>query len=538
MADAESKFVEVWEDWWAKYPVPTQLVVAGSVRRLDVGALMGKIMPKTEQDGVKLLDGIGKDLKTVLADKKDTLFWSPAPGLIDIFYPKLLPQAADLSHSVIRSAIERRVRETIVTPAASTATKMQSVAERHLDWESFQRVCQKMQARADQIQTIDISELALGMADPKVHLPRRLWKAVDEIVDEYMANGGYCTRYPGNLLLLFFPGLSVTLARLKRRSIAADIENKDAALARLQKSSPKDGDEAETEEKHAPALPRVEPAGENADEIARLNKAFAAMAAAPGISGLNQDELTIPSNVLVRMVPVWRAGNQTLVGHSLVPHSARSNSEFATLGLAPEALDLPLLAHAQADVLGRTESQNPYLVIVPVHWRSLERNNARSKYLELCTRLPEELRRYLVLTLREIPEDLMGARIEECIRDLKRFCRAVMCRVDLTRRNFDQFAGLSLHAIGAQLAASGAIEKHAMAEMDGFLDAIEPLRSKTFIEGLQSKSLVIAALAAGFDYLSGSAIVIEAGTLGVRSFSIPDLYDAGESTSAAVKTAE
>jgi hypothetical protein len=153
------------------------------------------------------------------------------------------------------------------------------------------------------------------------------------------------------------------------------------------------------------------------------------------------------------------------------------------------------------------------------------RPSARLKYLELCARLPEELRRYIVISMRRVPENLMTSRIEERVRDLRRFCRAVMRRVELARRNFDQFAGVPLHAIAAELAAAGAIERQAMAAMHEFLDALTPRRIKSFVEGLSTKSLVIAALASGFDYLLGSAIITETRTLGVRAFSIPDLHE-------------
>src|SRR5262249_55194226 len=159
------------------------------------------------------------------------------------------------------------------------------------------------------------------------------------------------------LILLFFPGLSVSLARLKRRSIASDIEHAVGGLARPSKAGGKESD-ADADEAADPTPPRVvETAGETSEAVARLNKAFAAMAAAPGISGLNTNELTVPETVSMRLVPVWRAGNQTLVGHTLVAHSAKSASEFATVGVALDTLDLPVLAHAQADVLARTETQ-------------------------------------------------------------------------------------------------------------------------------------------------------------------------------------
>src|SRR5579862_869220 len=149
MADGESRFVEVWTEWMAKIPVPERLTTSGAVRRLDIGAMMGKTMPKSAEDGTKLLNDVAREVKSILSDREGAIFWSPAPGLIDVFYPKLTPQAAELAHSVVTSSVDRLVRDRVAAPVAEKA-KAAPMAERRVDWETFQKVCRRAQAKPDQ----------------------------------------------------------------------------------------------------------------------------------------------------------------------------------------------------------------------------------------------------------------------------------------------------------------------------------------------------------------------------------------------------
>jgi hypothetical protein len=513
MADDEAIFVGVWSEKWAKIGVPQQFASTGTVRRLHIATLLGKTMPNGIEAGDKLIEGIFADLKSVL--KEGAVFWSPAPGLIDIFYPKMLPQAADLSHSVVRSTIERRIRETIIDPARAEAATQAS--DRRITPEQFQMVLARAKAKPDHVQVIDASELILGKSDPKAHLSRRAWRVIDEIVDEFLGASGYCARQPDNKILLFFPGLSISLAKLKRNAIAADIERSAGVIERENQAGDSDagGLPATTLAADAPSPKQL---AEDAREIAQLNRAFASLASASVIAG----PTTLPEGIRFQIVPVWRAGNQTLVGHSIM-----TSAEGDSAGIPQNLLDMACLIKAQTDVQDALAAKSPYLVLGRVHWQTLERVTFRTRYLELAASLPEEARRYLVLALYDVPDDLLTARIEERLRELGRFCRSVSCRVDLGRRDFEQLKGQNLHPIGAELPADDLQlpESQIMASMNGFLDALAGLQTKTFIDGLQTKSLVIAALAAGFDYLSGSAIAdSQTGAQGVRAFSIADLY--------------
>ncbi len=524
MSNDEAVFVEVWKQKWSKIPNPQKLQANGIVRRIYVGSLLGKTLPRSLAAGGQLIDGIFSDLKSTL--KADALYWSPAPGLIDVFYANMGPQAADLSHSVLTSAISRRIQDTIVNPARSATLSSPAPDQRRVDNEEFQRVCRKGQARPDQIQTIDIGEIVLGKPDPQAHLSRRTWQMVDTVLDEFLARGGYSTRYSGNQILLFFPGLSASLASLKRKAIASEIEVLARELAgRVEVEE--DGEDArpntETKKPQSPGKSAIPVSREEAKEIASLNRAFASLASENSRHG--DDDAAqgeAQAEIVFHPIPVWRAKNQTLVGHVVSAGHPKD-----TKAIPEDSLDLAGLSRAQADVDAAVQANGPHLVLVTLHWNTLDRLKTRSRYLERASQLSEQGRRYLVIAIRDVPEDLMSARIEERLREIRRFCRSISCLVDLKRRDFEQLRGLEFLAIGAEIAPNEMSEQEIIASMNGFLDAQAPLGTKSFVDGLRSKSLVIAALTAGFDYLSGSAIVDASGAApGTRAFSIADLYGA------------
>ena len=517
MADDEAIFVGVWAEKWSKVVAPQQFATQGSVRRLNVGALLGRTMPAGAEAGGKLIEGIFVDLHAVLKD--GATFWSSGPGMISVFYPKMLSQAADLTHSVLASTIERRVREMVLVPAranaAGAATQAQTAAstERRVSWEDFQRVVRRAKARPEQIQTIDVSELILGKSDPAAHLSKRAWRMVDGVVEGFLGAGGYYARQTGNQILLFFPGLSVSLARMKRNAIAADIEAATGAIPAAEATSAGD-DEPESDQ---PAKARhKQEEGESAEEIARLNQAFAAL----GDASATIAPVETPAGVIFNRVPVWRAGNQTLVGYNLSALNGGGAGHIAV-----DLIDLSCLVRAQTDCEDGVAAQSPYLVIAKLHWYTLERPGTRTRYLEVASKLSEAARRYLVLSLCDVPEDLLTARIEDRLRELRPYCRTFSFRTDLDRRDFDQLKGLDLHAIGAELDTGSATEAEQMLAMNGFMNAAVPLKTRALLDGLSTKSMVVAAIAAGFDYLSGTAITDGPDTAhGVRAFSIADLY--------------
>ena len=385
---------------------------------------------------------------------------------------------------------------------------------RRVDWDTFRNRCVAAKAQQKNLHILDVSEALFGTPEPSHHLSQRTWNAVNRVVDEFLISGGYCTRYLDNRLIFLFPTLSRSLGEMKCKAIANEIRR---ILV---------GSDAEKSEMAARQAP---PDAEEALARARTRQALSSLGPLRSGGDLDEGDGTMPEGFDARFVPLWRASNRTLVGQvaqtvEVLP-DGRSERYRRPWTAGTEPLDLPLIARGVERVQQLSHAGNSILVNIPVRWHKLDQKSYREKLLTLCGRLPPDDRRFLVLTLTDVPGDLMTARIEDRIRQLRPFCRAVSCSVAIGQRNFIQFQSRIVSAVGFDLGDDVIAERDAMAEMDRFMDAVEPLKMLTFVHGLSTTSLLVAALAAGFDYLSGEAIREGKEQLrGVRSFSVPDIF--------------
>ena len=529
--NAVSDFDASWKGWWEKYPIPVTLP-AGTVRRVDVLGMIGAAESWSAAATQALLDKVGRALDDLLADKATR--WSPASGLIDIYSGTVNKAAADLKHSVVTSTIERCVRDAMRDLAATPSGEDVAV-ERLVDWERFETLCKKAKVRTDQVQILDIGEALFGTPEPDHPLSQRVWRAVDRILEESLTKGGYATRYSKNRVLLFFPGYSKSMGDMKRKAIADEIAGVAMGLKVSGELDPVDPAAEQSPGNSAKAAKsQRDLVDKDGPEQARLNHAYAELIASRAVDQPDPAELRFPVGHDLRTTPMWSAKKRSVVGQVLEPihHTgAEWDRYFPVSTSEPDVLDLPVLARAMERIEASITAGKSSLLIVPVYWPSLDRARRRDRYLAFCARLSDRSRRSLVFELAGLPEDLLSARAEERIVQLRPFCRAVIARVRLGRRDITQFRKLSLHAIGVDMGELPDYERGIIPGFDAFMDAAEPLGLHTYAHGLNTKSMLVAVQAAGVDYVAGRVIPDSGETpLGIRDFTISDLYDLPAST--------
>lgn len=520
-------FAAAWSEWWAKFPAPAVLA-PGTLRRANVAAMFGENILPSRRAARSVIRAIQLGLRETLGES--ATWWSPGIGLIDIAYGNLLPSAVDLKHSVVQSMIERCVKEAL-HEFKVVVDELPEKVVRRLSIEDFRIQCLRTQARNDQIHILDVSEALFGEPDPKQHLTRRVWKSVYRTIDQHLASGGYYVRCPNNQILLLFPAYSKLLGELKRKAIAEDISRSVIRLAvhpdEEEENAAEDGD---------PGFD-IEAGAENADitkirlrlerERVELNLAFKAMGEVEKAERLGPSALEMPEGFSARGVPLWFAKNR-IVGSEVLEPMRKDEAwsrYFSIYRHESDPLNLPMLSVAIKSIQRKLSAERPSVVTVPVNWSFLDRTRLRTHYLEICSHLPEAARRLLVLQLIGVPEDLFTARIDERIRQLIPFCRSVVCQVRLGRDDLLQLKGLPLHSVGIDVGEGLPVDSDLMADMEKFMNAAAPLGRRTFIHGVTKKSLVVAAIGAGFDYIAGLAIPEPgADRPGVSQFSVADLY--------------
>ncbi len=505
----------------------------------------------------------GRIERTVVAVLEDYLsdngwFWRESGTAFGIVYPNLLGPLLALKHRALGQAVERAVKQVVGDPADGQAVREKSPPprpSRRLAQGPFLEFCRKKKVTATQIHTLDLAEALFGETEPGMTLSKRAKGAIADVLDDYLSLQGHYTVLNDTQILLAFPNLGRGLGELKRNAIAMEIarrleaptqrpaEDDDAVEEKLRALRLRRGHDHRAE----PTVPRDDPSSSLAvprpvDEIDAEQKKMWDRALAAMSSGYTEsiDLTSFPPDRSVVFAPVWRVTGHLLAGHVMQAAEVLGDGGVVPLGGVRRTLDqtsdthpldLPMIARATGHIRGTDPGKPIGLMIVPVHFRTLERASLRSLFLEICSRLDREQRRFLVLELAGVPGDLAPFLLEECLAQLRPFCRAVIGRAQLSSRDLNAWRGKGLHAIGLDLAHYKADEAPLMKGMDDFMDATSAIGARTYINGLRTTSLATAAIASGFDYLSGAAIapLVQTPDL-IRRYETRELYTTSSGT--------
>ncbi len=391
---------------------------------------------------------------------------------------------------------------------------------RRVDGERFRVICTRAEANPDQIHELDVADILFGAEAADHHIGPRLSRKVNAIIDQSLNKIGYATPTAAHGFALFFPGYSSTMGAMKCRALAQDI----AAL--LQGTAPSPTKEHDRN-KAIVSRSDASLSRQSVPQRPRLPQALADAVAGPLAAESEGSDVDLPPGYRTHSVPLWLAKKRSVVGAVIEPVRVDAGPRGGASAGIIDGLDLPLLAQAARQIDAATHLGRSSLTVVPVHWDCLDQPRLRSRYLEFCASLPETSRRLLVLELIGMPEDLMTARIEERINQLRRVCRSVICRVRIARRDFTQFNNLPIYAVGISLDDLPHYERGIIPAFDMFMDAVEANNHRGYVLGLASKSMLIAVQAAGVEFAAGP-IIPESDTtpLGIRDFQIAELYGA------------
>ncbi len=169
------------------------------------------------------------------------------------------------------------------------------------------------------------------------------------------------------------------------------------------------------------------------------------------------------------------------------------------------AYDLRLLKRV-VDELMRVGAQDRRLLFtIPVHVDTVSFGPFRTEYLQVWRELPLSLQRLAVFDLVGGGEGFPQSRLIEILPSLKPLSRAVTLRMPLSAvQSIGRFAHVGLHALSTE--ATSNREEGAQAEFEKFVVATEKAHLLTYLHGIRTGSLALAAVGAGFSFIDGPAI--------------------------------
>lgn len=231
--------------------------------------------------------------------------------------------------------------------------------------------------------------------------------------------------------------------------------------------------------------------------------------------------------------PVWNVANNHITGYRCVLSRRGAPVTPADLdalaGPGPASLiaargDGLVYRLALAALDGLMRHGAKALLIVPIHFATLEAAPLAVSVFGRAT-IPPDAARHLVFELIAAPSRLSTLRLRDPVQYLRARSRALVARIDVDVSNVALFRDFHFHGIGLDAAALAWREKKLFAFFEQFAALAERQRLTSFVHGLATTSLSVAAVSAGFTYVDGSAIAPPGEAPGqVEAFAVSRLY--------------
>ncbi len=232
--------------------------------------------------------------------------------------------------------------------------------------------------------------------------------------------------------------------------------------------------------------------------------------------------------------PMWDPMRNVIATYLCVPRVRLSDIDGAlgdaSLAVAGDAeamarLDSAVIARIKSDLKTMQADGRRLILAMPIHFETLCTSVQRRRITAELGSIPEAMKQYLVIEVIDVPSGVLKSRLMEVIAPLRLHCRAVSLRVNIGTIDFTQIRGTGVSAVGANIADLAKSEFIVMQNLSRFQRAAEKAEVVTFLHGAQSRSLVAAAVGAGFHYVDGDAV---AATLArperIVPFQLADLY--------------
>jgi GGDEF domain-containing protein len=214
-----------------------------------------------------------------------------------------------------------------------------------------------------------------------------------------------------------------------------------------------------------------------------------------------------------RYQPIWHRETQAITSYGLnlrflVDEAQLSVSELLAWEDDPEivvAVDLLMAKKALADLAGMLRQGTKAILSVPLHRAVLDQPVARAELLSLLTAAPMTMRQLVLLDILDAYTGDWGL-LTALVGGLRRVSREVVLRLPLDQTDFARLLASGVHTVGGDLRDHAWPHARAMRSLAEFGKAARAAGLKCYAMGINSAPLAIGAIAAGFDYLAGSAV--------------------------------
>lgn len=242
---------------------------------------------------------------------------------------------------------------------------------------------------------------------------------------------------------------------------------------------------------------------------------------------------TATHNLHVRYIPMWDTRRQVISTFVAQPGldsafniiSGWRDVLAAEPAITPQILDEAMLDEASMALDRLLQGGKRSLVCLPVHYETLSTATLRAAYLARIRSLSADVRKHLILELVALPLGVPSIRLSDITAGLRQSCRAVIAQVDLRDPMLTVLRDVGITVAGLELGARPPDETQLINRLTAFSAAVHKAAMASYLHGIPSLSIAVAAVGAGFTYVSGRPVASpQEGLRMVERYGLQDLY--------------
>lgn len=315
----------------------------------------------------------------------------------------------------------------------------------------------------------------------------------------------------------------ISLVRDRLRELIRQLKNIEGVLASpdQQWARMASADEPDAEAAFIWRGERVKPAEVVRSFIARADRTIERVG--KPVLWIYDDEETqgAASEVRTSYLPMWSAAKRSVglyLCRSLVRSDDREGAANtpidadAELNLAA-VVDRITLRRVKAELQAVADKGLNCLVVVPVHFSTLNRPGAAESYLPICHGISQDLRKMIVWEIRKAPLDSWSMHFQRIVASLQTLGRAVFVLAEVSdfsgprlHRAFGKLAGINVQGVGLDIASYEGAAEEVISKLERFAAAAGKQALAAYVHGVHALSVNTAAVCAGFEHISGKVI--------------------------------
>lgn len=149
------------------------------------------------------------------------------------------------------------------------------------------------------------------------------------------------------------------------------------------------------------------------------------------------------------------------------------------------------------------------VMLTPVHFETLANKNFRTKFLDLCRKLPPVSSRRMVLHLVDLPEGTPQGRLFQILNIVAPFFLGFACRVSPKVQALERFAGMKLLILtvdGSRLSPLGRAD---LLDLFNLAERAKKKHMRLWFQGAGTLDVALTAKRIGVSYINGPTVIPE-----------------------------